>query len=207
MEIIEGVYQLVTPFPQFTYAQAREIRQDLGKKPRWIRSLPYVLPYLIRSQGNLALVDNGWNTDVAHEALAQGMAEHAASPEELNQLIITHVHPDHFGLTGRLWDESGAEVVMHEKEAEVINSRYLRPQPLVDQMQNWMGRHGVPEMTAPELARGSMSMLTKFRCLSPTVSCRAANISKLGISTWRLSGRQDTPRAISVCTNPTGSSC
>jgi len=79
MEIIEGVYQLVTPFPQFTYAQAREIRQDLGKKPRWIRSLPYVLPYLIRSQGNLALVDNGWNTDVAHEALAQGMAEHAAS--------------------------------------------------------------------------------------------------------------------------------
>ena len=180
MEIIEGVYQLVTPFPQFTYAQAREIRQDLGKKPRWIRSLPYVLPYLIRSQGNLALVDNGWNTDVAHEALAQGMAEHAASPKELNQLIITHVHPDHFGLTGRLWDESGAEVVMHEMEAEVINSRYLRPQPLVDQMQNWMGRHGVPEMTAPELARGSMSMLDKVSVREPDRVLQGGEHLKVG---------------------------
>src|SRR5579875_2765614 len=88
MQVIEGLYQLITPFPQFSYEQAREYRRDLGSKPRWIKSLPYVLPYLIRSNGETALVDNGWNTDSAFEALADGMAEHGAKPADLQQLII-----------------------------------------------------------------------------------------------------------------------
>jgi glyoxylase-like metal-dependent hydrolase (beta-lactamase superfamily II) len=180
MQIIEGVYQLITPFPQFSYAQAKEVRQDIGSKPRWIKSLPYVLPYLIRSNGELALVDNGWNTDAAYEALVDGMAEHDASPKELDQLIITHVHPDHFGLTGRLSEEAGAKVTMHEKEAEVIGSRYLKPQPLVDQMQSWMGRHGVPALSAPDLARGSMGMLDKVSVRQPDVQVQGGEHIKVG---------------------------
>src|SRR5438105_2805571 len=115
MQVTEGIFQIVTPFPEISAKQAREIRQDLGNKPRWIKTLPYVLPYLITSKGEAALVDNGWNTDAAHEALAEGLAEHDSSPKQLSKLIITHVHPDHFGLTGRLVEESGATVYMHEK--------------------------------------------------------------------------------------------
>lgn len=180
MQIIEGLYQLVTPFPEFSYAQAREIRQDLGKKPRWIKSLPYVLPYLIRSRGELALVDNGWNTDAAYGGLQEGMAEHGTQPADLTRLIVTHVHPDHYGLTGRLADESGASVLMHEKEAEVIVSRYLQPQPLVDQMQSWMGRHGVPPMTAPQMARGSMGMLDKVSARKPDVTLQGGEHVRVG---------------------------
>jgi glyoxylase-like metal-dependent hydrolase (beta-lactamase superfamily II) len=180
VQVIEGVYQLVTPFPQFTYAQAKEYRQDLGRTPRWIKSLPYVLPYLIRSGDELALVDNGWNTDVAHAGLAEGMAEHGAHPKDLRHLIITHVHPDHFGLTGRLTDESGARVYMHEMEAEVITSRYLQPQPLVEQMQGWMARHGVPPLKAPDVARGSMGMLDKVSARMPDVSLKGDECLKIG---------------------------
>ena len=54
MQVIEGIYQIVTPFPELTGQQAREVRRDLANKPRWIKSLPYVLPYLITSKGEAA---------------------------------------------------------------------------------------------------------------------------------------------------------
>ncbi|HLZ71217.1 MAG TPA: MBL fold metallo-hydrolase [Dehalococcoidia bacterium] len=180
MQIIEGVYQLVTPFPKVSYAEAKEYRSDLGRKPRWIKSLPYVLPYLVRSGSDTALIDNGWNTDAAYDALCDGMAEHGARPRDLRQLIVTHVHPDHFGLTGRLADESGGRVLMHEKEAEVIQSRYLQPQPLINQMEGWMERHGVPRLTAPDMARGSMGMLDKVSARQPDVSLVGGERLKVG---------------------------
>jgi glyoxylase-like metal-dependent hydrolase (beta-lactamase superfamily II) len=169
MQVIEGLYQLITPFPQFTYEQAREYRRDLGSKPRWIKSLPYVLPYLIRSRGETALVDNGWNTDSAFEALSSGMAEHDAKPTDIQQLIITHVHPDHFGLTGKLAEESGAKVLMHEREADEIDRRYTEPQPLVDTMKGWAARHGVPDNITPDMARGSMGMRQFVAAKQPDV--------------------------------------
>jgi len=180
MQVLEGIYQLVTPFPQFTYPQAKELRQDLAGKPRWIKTLPYVLPYLIRSRSETALVDNGWNTDAAYEGLVAGMAEHDATPEQIGSLFITHVHPDHFGLTGKLVDGSGAQVYMHEREAQVITSRYLEPEPLVEQMQGWMARHGVPQLTAPEMARGSMGMLDKVSARLPDVSLKGGEQLRVG---------------------------
>jgi glyoxylase-like metal-dependent hydrolase (beta-lactamase superfamily II) len=180
VQIIEGIYQLVTPFPQFTYAEARDLRLDLGAKPRWIKTLPYVLPYLIRSRGDTALVDNGWDTDPAYEALKEGMAEHGASPADLGQLILTHVHPDHFGLTGRVATESGARVYMHAKEAEVIGARYVHPAGLVDRMQAWMARHGVPPMSAQDLARGSMGMLDKVSVREPDVTLEGGEHLRVG---------------------------
>lgn len=180
MQVIEGIYQLVTPFPQFTYAEARNLRLDLAAKPRWIKTLPYVLPYLIRSNGEAALVDNGWDTEPAYDGLKDGMAEHGASPGDLGQLFLTHVHPDHFGLTGRLAAESGARVYMHAKEAEVIASRYRRPEALVGRMESWMARHGVPKMSATDLARGSMGMLDKVSVRDPDVTLQGGEHLHVG---------------------------
>lgn len=180
MEVIEGLYQLITPFPQFTYAQAKEYRADLGSKPRWIKSLPYVLPYLIRSRGEMLLVDNGWNTDVAYQALVESMAEHGAHPREIDRLILTHVHPDHFGLTGRLAEESGARVLMHEREADVIAQRYFEPEPLVERMRAWARRHGVPETKSSELATGSMGMRPFVAARQPDVRLKGGEQITVG---------------------------
>lgn len=180
MQVIEGVYQLVTPFPEFTYAQAREWRTNLGSQPRWVKTLPYVLPYLVKSGADLMLVDNGWNTDAAYEGIEQGMSEHDARPQELTKLVITHVHPDHFGLTGRLANESKATVLMHEREAEVIASRYLQPEPLVHDMEAWMERHGVPKLEAPRMSRGSLGVIDKVAARGPDLPLQGGEHIKVG---------------------------
>ena len=165
MQIIEGVYQLLTPFPQFTLDEAMKLRHELEEKPRVTKGLPYVLPYMVRDGGDVLLVDCGWNTDDAFEALQSGMKEHGSDPSEVTQLVITHVHPDHYGMAGKVKQVSSCDVVMHEKEAEVIESRYLAPRGLTDEMSTYMEQHGVPAMDAPTMSRGSMGMLDKVHAV------------------------------------------
>ncbi len=161
VKVIDGIYQLLTPFPEFTFEDAKALRRDLEEHPRIMKSLPYVLPYLVKSGGETALVDCGWNTDSAYKALEEGMQEHGSHPSEIQQLLITHVHPDHYGMSGRLKQLSSCQVVLHEKDAEVITSRYFAPRPLADEMGKFMELNGVPPIEAPHMAQGSMGMLER----------------------------------------------
>ena len=83
-------------------------------------SLRYVLVYAFETPQGPYLIDAGWNTDDAYAALETGMKEHGSHPTEIQKLLISHVHPDHYGMSGRLKQLSSCEVVIHEKDAEVI---------------------------------------------------------------------------------------
>lgn len=179
-QIIDGIYQLLTPFPQFTYEDAKKLRYELEKQPRVTRGLPYVLPYLIKAGGETILVDCGWNTDAAYAALEEGMKEHGSHPTEVTKLVITHVHPDHYGMAGRLKQLSSCDVIIHEKDAEVINTRYFAPKGLMDQMAEFMKLNGVPSMETPQMAQGSMGMLGNVAPVPPDTEVKGGEVIKAG---------------------------
>lgn len=160
-QVFDGVFQLLTPFPQYTIEEAQKLRKELEEKPRVTKGLPYVLPYMIKHGGETILIDCGWNTDDAYKALEAGMQEHGSHPSEVSKLVITHVHPDHYGMAGTLKRLSSCEVVIHEKDAEVIKDRYLAPKQLTSGMSDFMAMNGVPTENAPEMSTGSMGMLDK----------------------------------------------
>jgi glyoxylase-like metal-dependent hydrolase (beta-lactamase superfamily II) len=161
VEILPGIYQLLTPFPQYTFEDAKAMRRQLEEHPRVTKGLPYVLPYMVRSNGDTMLIDCGWNTDSAYEALEAGMKEHGSHPTEVRDLFITHVHPDHYGMAGRLKRLTDCQVLLHEKDSEVINARYLAPKGLTDDMSRFMVMNGVPPLDTPTMAQGSMGMIDK----------------------------------------------
>lgn len=180
MQILEGIYQLLTPFPQYSFEEAKKLRRDLEAHPRVTKGLPYVLPYMVRSGGETMLVDCGWNTDGAYEALEAGMREHGSHPSEINQLVITHVHPDHYGMAGRLKRLVDCEIVIHEKDAEVINDRYFSPKGLTDQMATFMATNGVPPLSTPQMTQGSMNMIDKVAPVPPDTEVKGGESLKVG---------------------------
>ena len=180
MQIIEGIYQILTPFPQFTIEDAKALRRDLEEHPRVIKGLPYVLPYLIKSGGDTMLVDCGWNTDSAYQALEEGMHEHNSHPSEIGKLVITHVHPDHYGMAGRLKRISSCDVVVHEKDAEVIKDRYFSPKGLADEMGKFMELNGVPPLQTPEMSQGSMGMIDKVAAVPPDTIVKGGETFRIG---------------------------
>lgn len=180
MRIIDGIYQLLTPFPQFTIADARALRHELQEHPRVTKGLPYVLPYLLKDGGDTVLVDCGWNTDSAYQALEEGMKEHGSHPNDINKLVVTHVHPDHYGMAGRLKQLSSCEIVLHEKDAEVITARYFAPKGLMDDMGRFMETNGVPAMDTPTMARGSMGMLGNVAPVPADTEVKGGETFKVG---------------------------
>ena len=180
MKIIDGIYQLLTPFPQFTFEDAKMLRQQLEAHPRVTKGLPYVLPYLLKDGDDTVLVDCGWNTDSAYAALEEGMKEHGSHPSGINRLVVTHVHPDHYGMAGRLKQLSSCEVVLHEKDAEVITARYFAPRGLVDEMAKFMEGNGVPPMDTSGMSRGSMGMIGNVAAVPPDTQVKGGETFKVG---------------------------
>lgn len=69
-----------------------------------------------------ALVDAGPNTDEAMIALRRGLAACGHALADVCHLVITHAHPDHFGLAARIVEESGAQVHSHRYNLQLLSS-------------------------------------------------------------------------------------
>lgn len=65
--------------------------------------------YLVEGEP-LTLIDTGPATPDAWDTLQRGLAELGYAPTDLELIVVTHAHTDHFGLVGRLVDLSGAQV-------------------------------------------------------------------------------------------------
>lgn len=61
----------------------------------------------------LTLIDTGPHTADAAEALPVGLKQFGVGVEDLQRIVITHAHADHYGLVESLVEASGAEVWAH----------------------------------------------------------------------------------------------
>ncbi|HVF52911.1 MAG TPA: MBL fold metallo-hydrolase [Actinomycetota bacterium] len=81
--------------------------------------------YLIEAEP-LTLIDAGINTPQAQNAMLVALAAAGYFPESIERVLITHAHPDHYGLLHMLQERSGATVFFPEREiARVRDSQML----------------------------------------------------------------------------------
>lgn len=86
--------------------------------------LRYVLVYLLEVPGGVVLVGAGWNTEEAWTALVAGLAAAGYEPTDVQGVLVTHIHPDHYGLAGRVHEASGAWVALHPHDEALLRDRY-----------------------------------------------------------------------------------
>ena len=104
----------------------------------------YVNAYLVQGDRGFTLVDTGWNTDEAFASLQEQLAETGADIRDISRIVVTHVHPDHYGLAGRIKQLSGAVLALHDIEKGFIKSRYITMDELLKQTGQWLAINGVP---------------------------------------------------------------
>jgi glyoxylase-like metal-dependent hydrolase (beta-lactamase superfamily II) len=77
----------------------------------------------------VTLVDCGPKTVEARTALEEGLAQAGASLAQIERLIITHGHVDHFGLAATVLAASGARVFVHEADRPklLVDRSFLEP--------------------------------------------------------------------------------
>ncbi|MDZ7683373.1 MAG: MBL fold metallo-hydrolase [Fodinibius sp.] len=74
-----------------------------------------VFCYLIVDE-KVVLVDAGPYTDEANGQLSREFQEHGLRISDLDEIWLTHGHPDHFGQVARIVEQSGARVYGHPQE-------------------------------------------------------------------------------------------
>src|SRR5256714_3705567 len=121
--------------------------------------LRYVLVYAFETDRGMYIVDAGWNTDDAFDMLVAGLATVGASMADVRGVMVTHIHPDHYGLAGRVREVSGAWVALHPADAALIPDRYEQPEELCRRMAATLTRWGAPAEELEGLATASMAIL------------------------------------------------
>jgi glyoxylase-like metal-dependent hydrolase (beta-lactamase superfamily II) len=113
--------------------------------------LRYVLTYLIEHQSGFLMVDPGWNHPDSWTALTTGLAAAQIPMSAITAVVITHVHPDHHGLSGAVREQSGAWIAMHEREDAWL-AGLAEPSDIRAGMLSYMRLSGAPPEHLAELS-------------------------------------------------------
>lgn len=82
--------------------------------------LGFTLTYVFATASGPVVVDNGWNDERSWTSLCAGLSEAGFDVADVYGVLVTHVHPDHHGLSARVREVSGAWIAMHPEDAWVV---------------------------------------------------------------------------------------
>jgi glyoxylase-like metal-dependent hydrolase (beta-lactamase superfamily II) len=153
VEILPGIFQFQLPMPF---------------------ELRHVNVYLLRDGDGYTLIDTGLRTDESRAALHAGLQAAHVELRQIRRILITHIHPDHFGLAGELRERTGAELVIHRLEVALMEPRYARAEDLVREVARWLEVNGVPSEERDFLQTASMAAREFVSVVSPDVLLEGA---------------------------------
>jgi glyoxylase-like metal-dependent hydrolase (beta-lactamase superfamily II) len=136
--------------------------------------------FLFSDGSQVDLLDCGIQTDESVATVRAAIREVGGSKARLRRLVITHIHPDHFGAAGVLKEETGAELFMHRLEVPMVHPRYLELEQLITEVGQNLRLNGVPEPDVSKLQNASRMMRDFVRPGEPDVQLDGAETIELG---------------------------
>nr|MDO8135125.1 MBL fold metallo-hydrolase [Candidatus Njordarchaeum guaymaensis] len=76
--------------------------------------------YLVNS-GEPSLIDVGLKSRKSHETLLKELGSLNLAPKDIQKIIVTHAHVDHFGLIHKLQEDSSCDVYVHAEDFEFVS--------------------------------------------------------------------------------------
>jgi glyoxylase-like metal-dependent hydrolase (beta-lactamase superfamily II) len=76
--------------------------------------------YAVETPEGLTLMDGGWAVPESREALEKGLALIGAGVGDVTDILVTHIHRDHYTLASRLGAEVGARVALGSGEQPTL---------------------------------------------------------------------------------------
>ncbi|MFC2066397.1 MBL fold metallo-hydrolase [Chloroflexota bacterium] len=160
-EVTPGIYRLKLPLPPHI-------------------TLGYINAYLIQGNSGYLLVDTCWDTNEAFDSLERQLVEIDVSVKDISQIVVTHIHPDHYGLVGRIKGLSHAEFALHHLEKDAIESRYITMNDLLQQMAQWLHCNGVPPDELGNLQTASVGLAKYVKPTFPDIVLRGGETISSG---------------------------
>ena len=138
MQVLNGVHQIKSPCPG---------------DASW-----YTNVYVIEGSDGHIMVDCGWDSQESLWALQEGIKAANLKLRDITKVVITHIHPDHYGLSSKIKQICGAQVAIHRIDAGFIPPRYKDFANLIKKTEELLRQNGVPDNELPQLKEASLWM-------------------------------------------------
>ncbi|MBU9672464.1 MBL fold metallo-hydrolase [Planococcus sp. CP5-4] len=129
-------------------AKCQELLDELGLKlvrhPLPFR-LNHVNCFMAKAEGGWTIVDTGLNNDVSRELWKREIGD-----DKVEQILLTHYHPDHFGYAGGLQQKTGARLSMSKIDADTGMKSWN--EAFLDALPGYYRAAGIPQKAAEEMA-------------------------------------------------------
>ena len=156
-EVAEGVFELRLPIPF-----------EEGS----------VNVFLFADGAEADLVDCGMNSDESVAMINDALAHIGA--KRLRRLVVTHIHPDHYGAAGVFAGAGLADLYIHRLEVPLVHPRYVELEHLVGEMRAYFLANGLPAEDAEELSNSQRALSAVVKTAEPSVQLDGAELLQVG---------------------------
>ena len=146
--VARGVWSIALPFPN---------------------PLGYTISYSVRVDEGFLLIDLGWDSDEAWDALVRGLRQAGGEVSDVVGVVITHIHPDHFGLAERLKANSRAWIATHPAERSHVAIDDAARDAFLTKMNQWLVDCDCPASEFEALASNADEVRSRLATRYPDV--------------------------------------
>ncbi len=164
-EVVPGVHELRLPIP-------------------WEDT--HVNCFLLPDGDRVDMIDCGMASPESFELVRSAVRELGGPGARLGHLVVTHIHPDHYGAAGELTTVDGAQLYLHRLEVPMVNPRYLEVDELVREVGRYLEVHGVPEAEAEFLKNASRGFRQWVKPAAPDLQLDGSEVLELGTRRLRV---------------------
>ncbi|QMV43766.1 MBL fold metallo-hydrolase [Cohnella cholangitidis] len=152
-------------------------------------SLKWVNAYLLPEQDGWTLIDPGLRNEDIEQFWAEVLSELSIAWNEIKSIVITHHHPDHYGLAGWFQQRTGAPVRMSQVALDNANRLWGENETFSGELTDAFLRHGLAEELTDDM-RAHMSGF-KFK-VSPhpvaPIILNPGETTTMGGAEWEVHG-------------------
>ena len=140
--------------------------------------------FLFRAGKEVDLLDCGMNSEESLDTIHRALEQLGA--RRLRRLVITHIHPDHYGAAGALAGEGRADLYMHRLEVPLVHPRYVELELLVAEVKKYLLVNGVPDEEAEVLSNSQRALSQVVKPAEPAVQLDGAEEISMGDHTLKV---------------------
>lgn len=111
--------------------------------------------YLFTQGSETVMIDTGDRMKSTRDQLAAKLADHGVGFADIDRVFLTHWHGDHTGQAGAIREQSGAEILIHERDAPLLEGDQAAWSDMETLRESYLEEWGVP----PEKKRALLDLM------------------------------------------------
>ncbi|MFD0962287.1 MBL fold metallo-hydrolase [Paenibacillus chungangensis] len=149
-------------------------------------SLKWVNSYVIPEHKGYTIVDPGLRTDETIAVWREVMEERGILWADISRIVLTHQHPDHYGLSGYMQERSGAPVYMSSRAHAYARRLWGEDSDYPGALETLFLQHGMPDALVGDITRNLSEFVSRVSPQPVVQYIEAGDELRLGDRLWQL---------------------